>query len=107
MIKLYKKVSEEILLILDSNDIDGIKLVEKFKERQELLDSLRDKELDKFRVSYHEDEIYQIDNDIKLKLRKQMILVKQEISEFKVNKTANSDYANMSKDNLNIFYKKV
>lgn len=107
MIKLYKKVSEEILLILDSNDIDGIKLVEKFKERQELLDSLRDKELDKFRVSYHEDEIYQIDNDIKLKLRKQMILVKKEISEFKVNKTANSAYDNMSKDNLNIFYKKV
>ena len=36
-----------------------------------------------------------------------MILVKKEISEFKVNKTANSAYANMSKDNLNIFYKKV
>ena len=36
-----------------------------------------------------------------------MIAVKKEISEFKINKTANSAYANMNKNNLNIFYKKV
>lgn len=107
MIKLYKEISKEILRILDKDDIDDVKLIEKFKKRQELMDCLNGKELDEFRRTYNEEEIYKLDKEIKTKIAQQMMEIRKEISEFKVNKTANSTYVNMNKNNLNIFYKKV
>ena len=94
MINLYKEISEEILRILDTNDIDDVKVVKELKKRQELIDNLSGEELADFR-------------SIKSKLGQEMIAIRKEISEFKINKTANSAYANMNKNNLNIFYKKV
>ena len=107
MINLYKNISEEILKILEANDLDDVKLVSEFKKRQDLIDSLNEKELEEFRKVYNEEEIYKIDKVIKDKLEKEILAVKKEIRNFKVNKTANSAYANMNKNNLNIFYKKV
>ena len=107
MINLYKNISEEILKILEANDLDDFKLVSEFKKRQDLIDSLNEKELEEFRKAYNEEDIYKMDKVIKDKLEKEILAVKKEIRNFKVNKTANSAYANMNKNNLNIFYKKV
>lgn len=107
MINLYKEISEEILRILDTNDIDDVKVVQELKKRQELIDNLSGEELADFRKVYKDKEVHKLDKSIKSKLGQEMIAVKKEISEFKINKTANSAYANMNKNNLNIFYKKV
>lgn len=107
MIRLYKDICEEILKMLQDNDVDDVKLVNEFKKRQDLIYSLNEKDLELFKKAYNELEVYKIDEDIKTKLSKEIIAVKKEINDFKVNKTANSVYVNMNKSNLNIFYKKV
>lgn len=107
MIKLYKNICEEILKVLEDNEVDDVKLVNEFKKRQDLIDNLSEKELEEFRKNYNVYEIYKIDKVIKTKLAEEMRVVKKEINDFKINKIANSAYANMNKNNLNIFYKKV
>lgn len=107
MINLYKNISEEILKILQANDLDDVKLVSEFKKRQDLIDSLNEKELEEFRKFYNEEGVCNIDKTIKGKLAKEIINTKKEINNFKVNRIGNSVYANMNKNNLNIFYKKV
>ncbi|MEN8076975.1 hypothetical protein ABFP60_08420 [Clostridioides difficile] len=107
MINLYKEISKEILKILEADNIEDIKLVENFNKRQELIDSLSLEELSDFKRAYSDEKVYKLDKEIKFKLGQQMIATKKAISEFKVGKKANSVYANMNKNNLNIFLKKV
>lgn len=107
MINLYKDISEEILKLLEDSDINTTELINKLKKRQDLIDSLNEDKLEKLKKDYNENKIYNIDKAIKAKLSIEIIATKKEINSFKVNKTANSAYANMNKNNLNIFYKKV
>ena len=49
----------------------------------------------------------EVDEKIKIKLKSQMLSVRKKLSEYKLNKTVNTAYANMNKNNLNIFSRKV
>lgn len=107
MINLYERISKEILKLVTIEDIDDKKLVVELEKRQEIIDSLTGNVLDDFKKYYKEKEIYKLDEEIKRNLEKHILSVKKEISEFKINKVGNSTYANMNKNNLNIFSKKV
>ena len=61
MINIYIEISEEILKILNTSDLDDVKLINGFKKRQDLIDSLNEKELEEFKKVYNEEEIYKIE----------------------------------------------
>ena len=84
MINLYKSISEKILEIVSAKEVDEKKLAIELNKRQELINNLKDEEL-----------------------KSQMLSVRKELSEYKLNKTVNTAYANMNKNNLNIFSRKV
>lgn len=107
MIELYKSISEKILEIVSDKEIDDVQLAFNLRRRKELIDRLQGEELDNFRESYKTEGLYDIDEKIKIKLNEQILSVKKEIKNFNLNKMGNSVYANMNKNNLNIFYKKV
>lgn len=107
MIEVYRTITEEILEIVSDKEIDTAQLEFNLQRRQELIDSLQGQALDSFRESYKKEELYINDEKIKIKLNEQILAVKKEINNFKLNKLGNSTYANMNKNNLNIFYKKV
>ena len=64
-------------------------------------------ELKSFKEAYNTEKIYEYDEKIKIKLKSQILSVRKELSEYKLNKTVNTAYANMNKNNLNIFSRKV
>lgn len=107
MIEVYRTITEKILEIVSNKEIDTAQLEFNLQRRQELIDSLQGQELDNFKESYKKEELYSLDEKIKIKLNEQILVVKKEINNFKLNKLGNSIYANMNKNNLNIFYKKV
>ena len=84
MINLYKSISEKILEIVSAKEVDEKKLAIELNKRQELINNLKDEEL-----------------------KSQILSVRKELSEYKLNKTVNTAYANMNKNNLNIFSRKV
>ena len=106
MINLYKSISEKILEIVSAKEVDEKKLAIELNKRQELINNLKDEELKSFKEAYNT-EIYEYDEKIKIKLKSQMLSVRKELSEYKLNKTVNTAYANMNKNNLNIFSRKV
>ena len=71
------------------------------------INNLKDEELKSFKEAYNTEKIYEYDEKIKIKLKSQMLSVRKELSEYKLNKTVNTAYANMNKNNLNIFSRKV
>ncbi len=103
MINLYKSISEKILEIVSAKEVDEKKLAIELNKRQELINNLKDEEL----KSYNTEKIYEYDEKIKIKLKSQILSVRKELSEYKLNKTVNTAYANMNKNNLNIFSRKV
>ena len=104
MINLYKSISEKILEIVSAKEVDEKKLAIELNKRQELINNLKDEELKSFKEAYNTEKIYEYDEKIKIKL---MLSVRKELSEYKLNKTVNTAYANMNKNNLNIFSRKV
>lgn len=107
MINLYKNISEKILEIVSSEEVDEKKLAIELNKRQELINNLKNDELKIFKKAYKDEKIYEYDEKIKSKLKLYMISVRKQLSEYKLNKTVNAAYANMNKNNLNIFSKKV
>ena len=105
MINLYKSISEKILEIVSAKEVDEKKLAIELNKRQELINNLKDEELKSFKEAYNTEKMY--DEKIKIKLKSQMLSVRKELSEYKLNKTVNTAYANMNKNNLNIFSRKV
>lgn len=107
MINLYKSISEKILEIVSAKEVDEKKLAIELNKRQELINNLKNEELKDFKEAYNTEKIYEYDEKIKIKLKAHMLSVRQELSEYKLNKTVNTAYANMNKNNLNIFSRKV
>lgn len=107
MIESYKKISEEILKILNFKDVNENELEVKLDERQELISSLNENQLKYFKEAYHEKAIFKLDEEIKTKLSEKISTVKKELREYRDKKAVNFAYANMNKNNLNIFSKKV
>ncbi len=107
MINLYKSISENILEIVNEKEFDEKQLSNELNKRQDLINSLHGKELDEFRKSYKSQNLNLCDEKIKQKLKEHMIEVKKELNDYKLNKSVNTTYANMNKNNLNIFSRKV
>ena len=107
MINLYKSISEKILEIVSAKEVDEKKLAIELNKRQELINNLKDEELKSFKEAYNTEKIYEYDEKIKIKIKSQMLSVRKELREYKLNKTVNTAYANMNKNNLNIFSRKV
>ena len=107
MINLYKNISLEILKILNEDDIDNEKLEYNIEKRQEIIDSLNDEDLESFKNHYKNSEIIKIDNEIKKLLGNKIIEVRKELNSYKIKKNVNTVYANMNKNKLNIFSKRV
>lgn len=107
MINLYKNISLEILKILNEDDIDNEKLEYNIEKRQEIIDSLRNEDLESFKNHYKNSEIIKIDNEIKILLGKKIIEVRKELNSYKTKRSVNTAYVNMNKNNMNIFSKKV
>ena len=107
MINKYRGISEEIFNMINVEEFDHIKLGEKLKERQDIIDSLKAVEVDKFGQDYKDSGLYKLDVDIKVKLKERIVEVKKELQEYKAKRMVNTAYTNMNRNNLNIFYKKV
>lgn len=107
MIKEYKKISVNILSLLNEESINDVKIKENFDKRQNIIDFLDENEAKKFGKLYKSEEIYKLDEEIKIKLENKMLELKKNINEYKKNKVVNSAYININKKNLNLFSKKV
>lgn len=107
MINEYKEISERIFKIVSKDNVDENKLAVELENRKQLIEFLNEYDLQVFREKYKSEEIYKLDEVIKVKLKEQILAVRKELSEFKLNKTVNTAYVNMNKNNLNIFSKKV
>ena len=107
MINLYKNISLEILKILNEDDIDNEKLEYNIEKRQEIIYSLNNEDLESFKNHYKNSEIIKIDNEIKKLLGNKIIEVRKELNSYKIKKNVNTVYANMNKNKLNIFSKRV
>lgn len=106
-VKKYKDISDEILRILSSSDIDDQKIDKCFQDRQMIIDKISEEnKIDEFRKIYKE-ELYKEDENIKNLLQNNINDLKKEIIQHKKSKNVNFNYTNMSKSNLNIFSKKV
>lgn len=107
MINLYKNISLNIIKILNEDDIDDDKLEHNIEKRQEVINSLDERELEGFRKHYKDSQLLQLDNKIKILLEKKIIEVRKELNSYKTKRSINTIYVNMNKNNLNIFSRKV
>ena len=107
MIKEYINISQKILLLLKEDDVNDIKIKEGFDKRQKIINSLNENELKKFGNLYKSEEVYKLDEEIKIELGNKMLEIRKEIAEYKKTKIVNSAYININKKNLNLFSKKV
>lgn len=107
MINLYKNISLNIIKILNEDDIDDDKLEYNIEKRQEVINSLNDRELEDFKKHYKDSQLLQLDNKIKSLLEKKIIEVRKELNSYKTKRSINTIYVNMNKNNLNIFSRKV
>lgn len=107
MIELYKNISLDIIELLNKYEIDINKLEYMIEKRQEIINSLKEAELEDFKKHYKSSDIVELDNKIKSTLGEKIIEVRKEISSYKTKRVVNTIYANMNKNNLNIFSKKV
>ena len=107
MINLYEDITKEILGIVEIEDINESYLEVKLDKRQAIIDNLNKEELKRFTFEYKDKEIYIIDEKIKSILENKIARVKKELTQYKTKKAVNTVYANMNKNNLSIFSKKV
>ncbi|GAA0071578.1 hypothetical protein UT300003_31030 [Clostridium sardiniense] len=107
MINLYKNISLNIIKILNEDDIDDDKLEHNIEKRQEVINSLDERELEDFKKHYKDSQLLQLDNKIKILLEKKIIEVRKELNSYKTKRSINTIYVNMNKNNLNIFSRKV
>ncbi|MBY0754669.1 hypothetical protein K5V21_04280 [Clostridium sardiniense] len=107
MINLYKNISLNIIKILNEDDIDDGKLEHNIEKRQEVINSLDERELEDFKKHYKDSQLIQLDNKIKILLEKKIIEVRKELNSYKTKRSINTIYVNMNKNNLNIFSRKV
>ena len=59
MINLYKSISEKILEIVSSEEVDEKKLAIELNKRQELINNLKNDELKIFKKAYKDEKIYE------------------------------------------------
>ena len=107
MIDRYRSISEKIFKVVNCEEVDYIGLNQALKERQSIIDNLREDEINDFRQAYKESDICKLDEEIKIKLSERILEVKKELQDYKSKRMVNAAYANMNRNNLNIFYKKV
>ncbi|WP_040191249.1 hypothetical protein [Clostridium culturomicium] len=106
MIEKYKRITKEIIDILNEEVVDHEKLGYKIDERQDLITKFKREELDAFRKEYWE-KYLPIDKIIKSKLEEQIIKAKKELFDHRNKQTVSTAYVKAGKNNLNIFSKKV
>lgn len=106
MVEAYKRITEEILDILNEEAVDHEKLGYKIDERQALIMKFKRDELDAFRKEYWE-KYLPIDKIIKDKLEEQIIKAKKELFDHRNKQTVSTAYVKAGKNILNIFSKKV
>lgn len=107
MIKEYINISQNILSLLKEEDVNDIQIKNSFDKRQEIINSLNEEKLKKFVSLYKNEEVYKLEEEIKIELGNKMLEVRKEIAEYKKTKIVNSAYINVNKKNLNLFSKKV
>lgn len=107
MVELYKNISLDIIELLNTYEIDNNKLEYMISKRQEIINSLKGQDLEDFKRYYKSSEIVELDNKIKSILGQKIIEVRKELSSYKTKRVVNTIYANMNKNNLNIFSRKV
>lgn len=103
----YKEISEKILEILNNNRLYDDSLDKCFDEREVLINNLiKSNNINDFRKLYKE-SLHNIDRQIQELLEIRVIETKKEIMEYRISQSANFNYVNINKLNLNIFSKKV
>lgn len=102
-IKLYKQITLDIIKCIEDDDVRYLEML--FEKRQKILDEEKDNE--KFITDMIESGIVELDKNIKVLLSESITKTKLEIKKQKILATANNYYINSSKENLNIFNKKV
>lgn len=107
MVELYKNISLDIIELLNTYEIDNNKLEYMISKRQEIINSLNGQDLEDFKRYYKSSKIVELDNKIKSILGQKIIEVRKELSSYKTKRVVNTIYANMNKNNLNIFSRKV
>jgi hypothetical protein len=100
---LYKEVSLELLQLLKDEGLDNID--DKLEQRAVILEGIDN--IDEFRKLASKDGIIEIDKKISDLFNIKLNGAKQEIIGYRKSKQANNNYANLSKEKLNIFNKKV
>lgn len=106
MIEDYKRITQEILDILNEEVVDHEKLGCKIDERQDLITEFKSDELEAFRKEYRK-KYLPLDNIIKDKLEEQIIKAKKELFDHRNKQTVSTAYVKAGKNILNIFSKKV
>lgn len=107
MIELYKNISLDIIELLNKYEIDNNKLEYMIGKRQEVINGLKEADLEDFKKNYKSSDIVELDKKIKSILGEKIIEVRKEISSYKTKRVVNTIYVNMNKNNLNIFSRKV
>lgn len=102
-IKLYKQITLDIIKCIEDDNVRDLEML--FEKRQNILDEEKGNE--KFITDMIESGIVELDNNIKVLLNESITKTKLEIKKQKILTTANNYYINSSKENLNIFNKKV
>ncbi len=102
-IKLYKQITLDIIKCIEDDNVRDLEML--FEKRQNILDEEKGNE--KFIIDMIESGIVELDNNIKVLLNESITKTKLEIKKQKIFTTANNYYINSSKENLNIFNKKV
>lgn len=102
-IKLYKRISLEIVELLKQEKFDEVNLL--LDKRQELIDRVY--EVSIFKKSLINENIIEIDSTIKIILEKSIMKVKDEIKEHRKSQNVNDSYIYLNREKLNIFNKKV
>ncbi len=106
MIEDYKRITQEILDILNEEVVDHEKLGCKIDERQVLITEFKSDELEAFRKEYRK-KYLPLDNIIKDKLEEQIIKAKRELFDHRNKQIVSTAYVKAGKNILNIFSKKV
>lgn len=106
IVNLYKEISNNLIDILKSDEVDNDKLDKYLDERHQLLTNVAEEEKSDF-IKEYKCNLESIDIEINRFLQNHLDDSKRELANFRKNQNGNIAYANMNKTKLNIFYKKV
>ena len=102
-IKLYKKITLEIIDALKSDKIEYLEVL--FNSREDILEKEKDNK--NFKESMIDIGIIDLDKTIKDLLHQNMIKTKLEIQKHKLSTITNNSYINNNTQKINIFNAKV